>query len=155
MRWKTAFLAVAVASALGACAPQVDTAAEEKGIRELDRKWVQAVAAKDTTAIGNVYAEDGDFLPQGAPRVSGRTAIRSAWAQLVKAPNVSLTFEPTKVVVSSAGDIAYETGTYKLGMDGPKGKRIEDSGKFVVAWKKVNGEWKVAYDIYNSDKPTM
>jgi ketosteroid isomerase-like protein len=40
-------------------------------------------------------------------------------------------------------------------MDGPKGKRIEDSGKFVVAWKKVNGEWKVAYDIYNSDKPTM
>jgi uncharacterized protein (TIGR02246 family) len=155
VRSKTPLLAVAVASALGACAPQVDTAAEEKGIRELDKKWVQAVAAKDTTAIGNVYAEDGDFLPQGAPRVSGRSAIRSAWAQLVRAPNVSLTFESTKVVVSSAGDIAYETGTYKLGMDGPKAKRIEDSGKFVVAWKKVNGEWKVAYDIYNSDRPTM
>lgn len=148
----SALFAVALFAAFGACTPQVDSAAEEKAIRDLDKKWVEAVAARDTMAIGNIYAEDGDFLPQGAPRVSGRAAIRSAWAQFIKAPSLSLTFEPTQVLVSRAGDMAYETGTYKLGMDGPKGKRIEDAGKFVVAWNKVNGEWKVQYDIFNSDK---
>lgn len=152
---KAAFHAVSLVIALGACAQQADVAVEEKAIRDLDKKWVEAVSVRDTTTIGNIYAEDGEFLAPGAPRVSGRTAVRSAWAQLFKAPNLSLTFEPTKVLVSSAGDIAYETGTYNLAMDGPKGHRVGEVGKFVVAWKKVNGEWKVQYDIFNSDKPPM
>src|SRR6266849_2126617 len=131
----TALFTVALVAAVGACTPQVDTAAEEKVIRDLDKKWVEAVAARDTIAIGNIFAEDAEFLPQGAPLVSGRAAIRSAWAVLVKAPGLWLTYED--------------------GVDGPKGRRIEDVGKFVVAWKKVNGEWKVQYDIFNSDKAGM
>ena len=154
MRTTSVSLLLLIVLGPGACARQADTAAEERVIRDLDKKWVQAVAAKDTMTIGSIYAEDGEFLPQGAPRVTGRAAIRSAWAQLFKAPNLALTFEPTRVVVSSAGDLVYETGTYRLAMDGPKGQRIEDAGKYVVAWKKVNGEWKVQYDIYNNDKPT-
>ena len=148
-------IVVALAAVAGGCARQADVAAEERAIRDLDKKWVQAVAAKDTMAVGDIYAEDGEFLPQGEPRVTGRAAIRSAWARLFQAPNVSLTFEPSKVVVSSAGDVAYETGGYRLAMDGPKGKRIEDVGKFVVTWKKVNEAWKAALDIFNSDKATM
>jgi len=140
---------------LGGCARHADVAAEERSIRELEKQWVQAVAAKDTTAIGDVYAEDGEFLPPGAPRVSGRAAVRSAWAAILKTPNLSLTFESSQVVVSSAGDLAVATGPYQLGMDGPKGQRIEDAGKFVEAWTRVNGEWKVLGNIFNSDKSPM
>jgi len=147
--------ALTTAAGVGGCAGHADVAAEERSIRELERRWVQAVAAKDTTAIGNVYAEDGEFLPPGAPRVSGRAAVRSAWAAILKAPNLSLTFESSKVVVSRAGDLAIATGPYKLGMDGPKGQRIEDAGKFVEAWTRVNGEWKVLGNIFNSDKSPM
>ncbi|PYP70107.1 MAG: ketosteroid isomerase, partial [Gemmatimonadetes bacterium] len=64
-----------------------------------------------------------------------------------------LTTEPTKVLVSSAGDVAHMTGSYRFGMDGPKGQRIEDVGKYVMTWTKVNGEWKATLDIFNSDKP--
>src|SRR6267143_1401178 len=108
------YATLVLAVTLGGCAPKADVAAEERAIRELDKKWVQAVAAKDTIAIGNIYAEEADFLPQGAPRVSGRAAIRSAWAQLLKAPNVSLTTEPTGILVSSAGDVAHMTGSYRF-----------------------------------------
>lgn len=155
MRPARMLLTLTLAASLGGCARQADIAAEERVIRELDKKWVQAVAAKDTMTIGDMYAEDGEFLPPGAPRVTGRAALRAAWAQLLQAPNLSLTFEPSKVVVASAGDIAYETGSYQLAMDGPKGRRIEDAGKFVVTWKKVNGAWKAQYDIFNSDKAPM
>jgi uncharacterized protein (TIGR02246 family) len=153
MRPVSLIFALTAAAGLGGCAPHADVAAEERAIRELERRWVKAVAAEDTTAIGNVYAEDGEFLPPGAPRVSGRAAVRSAWAGILKAPNLSLTFESSKVVVSSAGDLAVATGPYKLGLDGPKGHRIEDAGKFVEAWTRVNGEWKVLANIFNSDKP--
>src|SRR2546425_8374368 len=41
----------------------------------------------------------------------------------------SLTTEPTMILVSSAGDVAHMTGSYRFGMDGPKGQRVEDVGK--------------------------
>jgi len=153
---------IALAAAASACVQRADVATEERVIRDLDKKWVQAVAAKDTTAIANVYAEDANFLAPGAPRASGRAAIRQAWVGLLKAPNLVLTFEPTKITIASSADIAYETGSYHLGYDLPKAKRVkgraaksrrlEDTGKYVVAWKKVNGGWKVQYDIFNSDR---
>jgi uncharacterized protein (TIGR02246 family) len=146
-------LSLIALAAAGACVQRTDVAAEERTIRDLEKRWVQAVAAKDTAAIANMYAEDAEFLVPDAPRVSGRAAIRAAWAQLLQAPNLAFHFEPTKVVVSSAGDIAYETGSYHLAHDLPKGRRFEDAGKYVVAWRKVGNEWKVVYDIFNSDKP--
>src|SRR5207245_9463257 len=121
-------------AATGACGERGDVATEERVSRDLDTKFLRAVAAKDTMAIANIYAEDAEFLPQGAPRVTGRAAIRSAWAQMLTAPNVSLTTEPTKILVSSAGDVAHMTGSYRFGLDGPKGQRIDDVGKYVMAW---------------------
>src|SRR3989442_1566058 len=88
MRPMSLIFALTAAASLGGCAQQPDIAAEERTIRGLEKQWVQAVAAKDTTAIGNVYAEDGEFLPPGAPRVSGRAAVRSAGAGILKAPNL-------------------------------------------------------------------
>ncbi len=137
-----------------ACAPTVDRAAEEQAIRDLEREWVAAVAAGDTLAIANFFAENGYFMPPNAPRVDGRGAIRGAWAGMLQLPNVSLTFAPTEIVIAEAGDMAYDIGTYNFGLDGPDG-RIEDKGKYVVVWRKVNGEWKVVADIFNSDNPAM
>ncbi len=157
---------IALAAVASGCVQRADVATEERVIRDLDKKWVQAVTARDTTAIANVYAEDADLLAPGAPRASGRAAIRQAWVGFLKTPKLVLTFEPAKITMASSADIAYETGSYHLGYDvAPKGKRVkgkavksrrvEDTGKYVVAWKKVNGEWKVQYDIFNSDKQGM
>src|SRR5438445_4330267 len=155
---------IALGAVASGCVKGADVATEERVIRDLDKKWVQAVAAKDTAAIANVYAVDAEFLAPGAPRAGGRAAVRQAWVGLLKAPNLVLTFEPSKITIASSADIAYETGSYRLGYDlpkarrvkgraAPKSRRLEDTGKYVVAWKKVNGEWKVQYDIFNSDKP--
>jgi hypothetical protein len=35
---------------------------------------------------------------------------------------------------------------------GPKGEG-SDTGKFVTVWKKVDGAWKVMYDLGNSTVP--
>lgn len=153
MRWTELSLPVVAAITVAGCARPLDTVAEERAIREIDRRFVHAIVARDTMAIGDFYADEAEFLAPNAPRVSGRAAIRTAWARFLRLPNVSLYFSPTKVWVSSGGDLAYETGPYRLAYDGPKGKRLEDTGKFVVTWRKVAGVWKAQYDIFNSDKP--
>ena len=71
---------IALAAVASGCVQRADVATEERVIRDLDKKWVQAVAAKDTAAIANVYAVDAEFLAPGAPRAGGRAAVRQATA---------------------------------------------------------------------------
>lgn len=149
-----ALAAVAVALTLtipgSAFAQSADLAAEEQMIRQLDEQWVAAVAAKDPAAIAQFYAEDGAILPQGAALAEGRDAVAKVWSGFVGLKDFSLSFTPTKIEVASAADIAYDIGTYSLSFQGDQGP-VHDDGKYVVVWKKVDGDWKVVADIFNSD----
>jgi ketosteroid isomerase-like protein len=74
------------------------------------------------------------------------------WSKLLGLPNVKLSFAPTVVEVAQSGELGYDQGTYDLSFDGPKGP-VADRGKYVVVWKKEEGEWHAALDILNSDLP--
>jgi ketosteroid isomerase-like protein len=45
---------------------------------------------------------------------------------------------------------AREIGTFSLMTKDPTPKEI--SGKYLVVWEKVRGEWKLAADIWNGGK---
>lgn len=142
-----------VLGACGACAnPGVDTAMEQRAIRELEARWSQAAQARDVAAFVSFFAEDGIQLQPNRPPLIGRQAIEEAVRQAMT-PNVSLSFEPVEIVVSRSRDMAYDRGTYRLRAEAPAGT-VEDHGSYLVVWKKVNGEWKAAVDIFNSDVPT-
>jgi uncharacterized protein (TIGR02246 family) len=133
-------------------AQTANTAAEEQMIRQLSQQWVAAVATKATAAVVKFYMDDGVLLPQGAPLAEGHDAIAKVWRGYFDLPDFSLTFSPTKINVSSSGDMAYEIGTYALGFRGDKGL-VQQSGKYVVVWKKIGNTWRAAADIFNSDGP--
>jgi uncharacterized protein (TIGR02246 family) len=135
-------------AAMGAA--RADMSADEQKIRALDQQWVAAVQAKDAAASAGFYAADGALLAQNAPIAKGSAAVAAAWQGLLGMKNIDLTFAPTEVTVSAGGDLAYDIGTYALSFDGDKGP-VKDVGKYVVVWKKVDGQWKVAADIFNSD----
>ncbi len=126
--------------------------ADEQRIRELDRRWVEAVQAGDFETAGSMYAEDGLIMPPNAVQGEGTGAAAQFWKAVTELPNVAMDFGPTEIEVAEAGDMAYEIGTYTLSFDGEQG-RVEDRGKYVVVWTKEDGEWKVAADIFNSDVP--
>ena len=123
--------------------------AEQQKIREVSKRWVAAVARKDTKAIGNLYTADGMFFPPNSPRVDGQQAIEKAWGGLLKLPGVTLTFQPTRIDISKACDMGVDIGTYELGFDTKKG-RVKDRGKYVVVWKKTGDIWKAFTDIFNT-----
>ena len=129
-----------------------DAGAEEQVIRGQVNRWLQLVKAKDAAAIATLYAEDGAVMPPNGPIAKGRDAIQKAWAGMVQTPGFDLTFTPEQIIVSSSGDMALDRGTYKLAV-APGGKPQTDTGKYVVVWRKVGGEWKAAADIFNSDLP--
>ena len=126
--------------------------AETARIREAIALWVSTVEAKDAAKIASFYTADGKFLVPNHPIADGRAAVQQAWQGLLDIPAVKLSFGPTMIDVADAGDMAYEVGTYRLSFDGPNG-RMDDRGKYVVTWKKVDGRWLAAADILNTDMP--
>jgi len=133
-------------------AATVDTGADEQAIRGQIDRWLQLVKAKDAAGVAALYADDGAVMPPGAPIGKGHDAIQKTWAGMLATPGFDLSFTPEQIIVSSSGDMALDRGTYKLAMS-PGGKPVNDTGKYVVVWRKIGGEWKAAADIFNSDGP--
>ena len=130
----------------------VDARADEQAIRGQVDRWLQLVKAKDAAGIAALYAEDGAVMPPNAPVGKGRAAIQQTWASMMQTPGFDLTFAPEQIIVSSSGDMALDRGTYQLKI-APNGTAMTDTGKYVVVWRKIGGEWKAAADIFNSDLP--
>ena len=133
-------------------AAEVNVAADEQTIRSLNERWLQLIKAKDAAAIAQLYAEDGVVMPPNQPIGSGREAIQKFWQSTLDIPEMTLTFEPERIHVSQSGDVVIDRGTYRF-TGKPGGQAIDETGKYVVVWKKVGSDWKVANDIFNSDKP--
>lgn len=130
----------------------VDAGAIEDEIRRLVDGWVDAIEREDIDAIVELYAPSGMFMVPNAPNAKGRDAVRTVWEQILSRPELSLVFSPNHIDAAEAGDMAYDVGTYEISFAVEDG-RVEDHGKYVVVWRRHQGEWKIEADIFNTDLP--
>ena len=127
----------------------VPCAAQDKAtIDKLNESFIAALQKGDMMAIGQMYMEDAYLLPSGAEMVKGRAAIQAFWT---KAAEGIADFKLSTLDVKPLGsDAAREVGTFTLKGKGQQSQEV--TGKYVVVWQKVGSEWKLATDIWNSDK---
>lgn len=128
----------------GCAAPSAQESAE---IAAGGDAWMAAFNAGDVDALVSLYAADARFLPPNSEMVSGHDPIR---ADLQGMLDAGLSGELQTTEAMAAGDIGYRVGTYTLSSaDG----QVVDKGKYIETWQRMNGEWKITNDIYNSDMP--
>ena len=125
-------------------------AAHEQAIRKTNERWLALIGVHDAASVSKLYAPDGAMMAPGAPIAQGQPALEKAWSGLMKMPGFGLNFKADQIVVASGGDMALDRGTYLLSLAGPHGP-TKDIGKYVVVWRNINGKWRVAADIFNSD----
>jgi uncharacterized protein (TIGR02246 family) len=123
-------------------------AAVKAAIDAANKKFGAAVTAGNAAGVAGLYTDDAMVLPPNGETVTGRPAIEKLFQALVAAGIKEITL--TAKEVESHGDAATEIGMYSV-KDGT-GKEI-DRGKYMVSWKKVQGQWKLHRDIWNSDVP--
>jgi uncharacterized protein (TIGR02246 family) len=147
-------LVMCAAALLAACTgpAAVDTRAEAETIRTLGHEWNAAVKAHDLEKALSFYAPDAVEMPTNAPIIIGREAIRHWFESWIADTTILNEFTTEVVDVAASGDIAVERGTYRFGQTTPKGQ-IEDVGKYILVWRKIDGVWKAAADISNRDQP--
>jgi ketosteroid isomerase-like protein len=126
---------------------------DEQVIREIDSAWSQALRGKDLEKVIANYAENTSLLPPDEPIVHGRAGIQAWFAKRMTLPGYSATFAPTTIAVSKSADIAYEIGTFMATVDNESGRPVAYSGKHLVVWARVRGQWRVIAESINRDAP--
>ncbi|MEK6376035.1 MAG: DUF4440 domain-containing protein [Acidobacteriota bacterium] len=109
-----------------------------------------AIGRGDINAITAFYADDAVLLPPNAPPFRGKAAIQQFWTGFLASAKVAGTLTPDNVMQSC--DLAAEVGHYDLTITPPGGAAIQDQGKYSVTWKKIDGQWKIAVDMFSSNK---
>ena len=153
---KTVVLLVAF-SVLTGCnrSPVVDILAEAKAINAIEEQWDAAIIGKDADKIISFFAPDAVVMNQNAPSFIGLESIeRSLESWFADTTNHHNTFTSAidTIEFSASGDLAYARGTNRIKMSTSNGI-VEDIDKWITIYRKINGEWKVIVDIWNSDIP--
>ena len=109
--------------------------------------WGEEVRRGDSTAMAAHYASDAIVMPSNSEPVKGNDIIKF-WGSVLRMGVKDLKLNISDI--SGDGDVYAETGTLEL--FGADNKSL-DKGKYVVVWKKENGNWKMYRDIWNSNLP--
>jgi len=125
----------------------------ENAIRRANSAFAaNARSGNAQTVVDNFYAPEAVVMAPNMPALRGRDAILQFWTGFLASGAVDLALTSTNVTQPSA-DLAIESGRYDLSLRPPSGQAIKDAGKYIVVWKKSNGQWRAAEDIFNSDLP--
>ncbi len=122
--------------------------AQKAEIEAVNANWIAFFNKGDFAGIASLYTDDATAFPPGSGMVKGRAAIEAMWrgiAEQVGDPVVT-TLEVKPLGPSAAREI----GTFGLKTKGVNPKEV--TGKYLVVWEKIGGEWKLAADIWNESK---
>jgi uncharacterized protein (TIGR02246 family) len=103
---------------------------------------------RDAAGMAALYTEDGQVMPPNADFVTGREGIQVFWQALMDMGIQEALIETGEV--EDHGETLIEVSRFTLHGEG--GAEL-DRGKYIVIWKRVDGEWKLHRDIFNSSMP--
>jgi uncharacterized protein (TIGR02246 family) len=117
-------------------------------IQKLEDQWGAAFNKGDAAAVAALYTEDAYVLPAGAPMVKGQADIKNFWSAAMQQLSDVKCAAVDVMPIGRTG--AREVGTCSFKT---KGASPQDGAlKYVVVWRKVNGQWLLNTDIWNMDK---
>ncbi len=139
---------------LSACTQSsVDTAAEQAALRAAADAYHEAAHRGDFGSMVDFYANDGFIVPPNAAEEEGLQGARNFFAAIAEIPGLRLRFVDVRVEVAASGDMGYTLADIEISFEGPDGEPVEDKERDFHLWKKQDGKWKIAVDIWNSELP--
>jgi len=111
------------------------------------KEFMAFFTAIDSVGLAKLYTQDAKFMMTGTPAISGRQNIQSALSGIMESGITSVNL--ITIDVWGTEDLITEEGELSLFV----GDTEVDQGKYMILWKKEEGEWKMFRDIFNSNLP--
>ena len=121
---------------------------EKQAIWDLDQAWINAGSVEN---VERFLSDDIVIMPPDEAIISGKEDVLKWYADFYEVLQEE-EGSPNHVSISQAGDIAYTTGWAKLVVPSEDGSdTITEDVKYLIWYKKENGEWKGKLGIFNSN----
>jgi ketosteroid isomerase-like protein len=139
---------------LGGCRGDLRNGAEvEATALELRQEaFFDALRTRDPSAIQGFFTEDAVLHVANMPPVEGREAIGRFYENLFRFM-LGTRAAPERLDLAPGGGMAVGAGSTRNEFQGPEGP-VSYSGKYLLAWKRVDGEWFIAAYAISSDQPS-
>lgn len=134
---------------LCACEGPVSKAQVEKWKVEIvavEKAFNDMAQEEGLTKAFEFYAADDGVIRRKKEVIQGKKAIRAYYEKDAQ-PDETLSWVPTFVDVSSAGDMAYTYGNYVFSYPDTLGNIKKNTGIFHTVWKRQeDGAWRFVWD---------
>lgn len=125
--------------------PEFSLTTAKDEIVAANKEFIALFSATDSIGVANLYTQDAKFMMNGSPAISGKASIQSVISAIMNSGVTSVDLRT--VDVWGTQDLVVEEGELSLFV----GDKEVDQGKYIVAWKNENGNWKLFRDIFNSN----
>ncbi len=113
-------------------------------------RFMDAFGRGDTEGLASLYTDEGQVLSTGNDFITGKAGIQGFWQALVEMGIKSAKLETLEL--NEYTDTAVEVVRCTLG--GEDGQ-VLDQGKYIVIWRREDGQWKLHRDIFNTSMPAQ
>ncbi len=122
---------------------KTDLASLEKEIELRLRDYENHLKNGDSIALGHMYMENAEIIPSTV----GRENITKAFGSMIRDSITGSSFKTTHLWGNDQLLVEDGTGTWSH----TNGK-VVGSGRYLLVWKKDEGQWKILRDTWFSDK---
>nr|WP_162139860.1 nuclear transport factor 2 family protein [Limisalsivibrio acetivorans] len=115
---------------------------------ELERETCRRFRSGDIDFCMDQFAENVALLNPGSKILAGKEHERAALTAAMETEGLEMSWEPTEVHVSASEDMAYVIGIINIKTP----DNVVMTEKYVTIYKKIDGQWKLALQIRNSNQ---
>jgi ketosteroid isomerase-like protein len=118
------------------------------------KAYETALNASDTDAILGLYGAAPVFMPQNAPALIGRDAVRAGYEQVFATINLNVRFEIHEVEIAS--DCAWaRTSSAGRTRVLAAGVEIAEGNNELFVFHKESGDWKIHRYLFSTNQPRV
>lgn len=139
-------------STAGAVASAQSDAREVAAIREVIHTYETALNANAIDDILGLYGSEPVFMPQNAPALVGREAVRAGYQQVFETLKLNIRFEIHEV--QQAGNWAWaRTSSAGLTRILAAGAEVAEGNNELFVFRNENGVWKIHRYLFSTNRP--
>lgn len=131
---------------------RAQSTAVDMDIQQLIQRYEQALNASDPGAVLALYGSDPVFMPQNAPAMVGRDAVRKAYEQVFATIRLAIRFEVYEVEV--LGDQAWaRTSSAGRTTVLANGEVLDEGNNELFVFRREGGEWRIHRYLFATNRP--
>ena len=121
-------------------------------IKELMKTYEVALNANDLEKILALYGSEPVFMPQHAPALVGRDAVRAGYKQVFETLKLNIRFEVHEI--EEAGDWAWaRTSSAGRTQILAAGVEVTEGNNELFIFRREGGEWRIHRYLFTTNQP--